>query len=140
MGYTVLRYERSARFLSGKATLVAVNPEPGLFNSKSELKQLKNWIGNGSTLILVCSSENLKEYNIGELGIQSPGFFDKNGGNGVYRSGKGNIILLDNAGAYTNEGLRSYTSGIGFINILDRLKNKIMLFDEYYHGFSGFRI
>lgn len=137
MGYSVERFEQSAKHLPAQATLVAVNPEKDVLNESKESMYLKEWVKSGNTLVIIDDDLYPDEVGLSELKTKEPVYLDENNIDCVYKFGSGNVVFLDGYLSYTNKGLKSYDAGLRLVEVLDKSNRKRVLFNEYYHGFGS---
>ena len=134
MGYSVERFYRPARFLPEEGVLIAAKPRQDLINEIKEIGYLKKWVESGNTLVIIDDMANMKTYRLEEFAHQPPRNLDTGGSILVFGIKRGYIVYLSDPDLYTNEGLKTYEGGIGFIEVLERTNSSRVLFGEYYHG------
>lgn len=131
MGYDVEVFTRPSRFLPDNATVVAIEPALEIAESDLEKKYLKAWLERGNVLILI--SYNIEKY-IEELGATKPRYFGRYDRGYIYSVGEGSIIHFTDSEKYTNSGVKNLEQGVQFIEALEEVANKKVLFNEYFHG------
>ncbi len=134
MKFDSSRYDRPARFLADKVTMVAIKPDMDVFNDSLEKKYLKAWLDRGNTLVLLDDISGIERYPVEDLGLKFKEEFGGESSSSVYSVGSGKLIFIDEADNFTNEGLKKIDPGVEFINALDAAGNKTVFFNEYYHG------
>lgn len=134
MGFEVSRYKKSSRFLPPDTTLIALNPDPDLFNDGIELKYLRAWLEKGNSMVLIGDADQSGEYKI----INSPQTKQETAGSGedylAYSIGQGKLYFLGGEDAYTNAELEAVKPAVLFIDILQQVSHERVYFNEYYHG------
>lgn len=136
MGYEVDRNTKPARFWTDDTTFVLARPDISLFNEQLERKYFKIWLEKGNKLIIIDDQVNFPLYKINEMIVKPDVNLVNNNDYYEFNIGNGKIIFIEDSIGFTNEELKSYTAGIVFIQALEALNSKKVMFDEYYHGFG----
>ncbi|MCX7746632.1 MAG: DUF4350 domain-containing protein [Clostridia bacterium] len=134
MGFNAGRYKRTARLLPDKATLVVIKPYHSLFHDEMEKKYLKKWLEKGNKIVLIDDEafdygSSLNSFE-GEVDQRDEDFT-------VYTVGEGKIYEFTDPEDFTNRGIRNSMTAAKFIDVLEDLGNRRILFNEYYHGLSA---
>lgn len=106
---------------SDAAVLVVVQPLPAIPIEPDERAALTQWVRKGGVVVFVSDAP----------AILPAGFRSQRG------LGKGHVYVLQSRKFVTNEGLRSYRNALEPLAIIFRhaAPNRLVLFDEYHHGF-----
>lgn len=135
IGFHTARFESSARFLPDGIVMIAVQPQPEIINQPQERQHLQQWIEKGNTLILV--DDGKSKYDIIDAAGILPHGYDTNIHANIYVLGNGRVYYSTNVDIFTNQGLKSYTGGVGMIRLLSEIHAPAVLINERYHGMGS---
>ena len=117
--------------------MVVYRPVNSLFNDTEEQDGLKKWLGNGNTLVLILDERNIGDLWIFDFISETRQWYEvvKAGNVSVtwYGLEKGLVCVLDNADSFLNENIATSSAAVAFINVLARINNPKVIFNEYFH-------
>jgi hypothetical protein len=134
MGYQVVRYKKTVRFMPDSATMVVIQPDYDRLFDEAELKYMKKWIERGNSLVLICDDFEEEGSLAEKLGGKYNGKTHSNDEWTTYKAEEGTIYACNITGVFVNEGLKDKRGAVSFINIIDNIGNKVIYFNEYYHN------
>ena len=136
-GFQVSRYHYPAKFIKESPVMVAYRPIPALFNEPGEEQALKQWLGNGNTLVLIIDERNIGNLWIFDFIAEHMSRHEVTAIGNItatwYWLENGLVCVMDSADGFLNENISASDAAVAFINVLTRINNPKVMFNEYFH-------
>lgn len=135
-GFQVSRYHYPVKFIRENPVMVAYRPADSLFNESEEKDGLKKWLDKGNTLVLIVDERNAGDLWIFDFISETRQWYEiMNIGNITvtwYGLENGLVCVLDSADSFLNENISASDAAVAFINVLARINNPKVIFNEYF--------
>lgn len=135
-GFQVSRYHYPVKFLREKPVMVAYRPAESLFNETEEQDGLKEWLKQGNTLVLILDERNIGDLWIFDFISENRQWYEVVNTGKItatwYGLGNGLVCVLDSADSFLNSNIAASDAAVAFINVLTRINNPKVIFNEYY--------
>ncbi|HEY9062446.1 MAG TPA: DUF4350 domain-containing protein [Pseudobacteroides sp.] len=134
MGYEAVRYKKTIRFMPDSVTMVIIQPDYHTLHEETEIKYMKKWFERGNTLVLIYDEFEENSGLLEDLGAIYSGKVQSYNEWTTYKVGEGTMYACKSTEFFVNEGLRDKSGAVSFIDILDKIGNRVVYFNEYYHN------
>lgn len=137
MGYQVQRNHYPAKFLEDGAVMVVYRPGSLAFNEPEEQEYLEAWMSRGNTMVLVPDPLTISELWIFNTISEQKTWHEVIHSGDItitwYGLDNGQVCIIDQADAFMNTELKDSDAAPAFIQVLERIGNTDVIFNEYYH-------
>lgn len=140
MGFNVERYHYPAKFIKDISVMIVYRPDYFFFNQAEEKESLRAWLLKGNTMVLIPDYETLNELWIFDMISEHKKDYEVVNTRNItitwYTLDSGTVCVIDRPDSFLNANLSESDGAVEFVNVLERIGEEKVVFNEYYLGFQ----